>query len=286
MNMGDKTALVIQGGALKSIFTSGVLDAFMAANFNPFDMYIGVSGGSMCLSYYLSDQYKATYNIISSLFTDDKFISLKQLFAKEGYVNLAYLEKFAIKNYPLQIAAALEASRSHKVEIVATDMSTGEAVYISPTARTWLKALRASSTLPFLTKGYCQFGDKKLMDGGWSDPIPAERAVKNGAKNIVIIRTMPADLKLEWSYFGWFGGMWYKDNPGLSRRFSNDHKYYNDSIDYIKNNPDKVNIIQIAPEKLLATSSYSTTKHKIISDYRLGLDLGAQFVHNYRQDFE
>ena len=80
--------------------------------------------------------------------------------------------------------------------------------------------------------------------------------------------------------------MWYKDNPALSRRFSNDHLYYNDSLDYIENNPKKVNIIQIAPEKLLATSSYSTTKHKILSDYRLGLDLGTQFLHDHSHDFE
>lgn len=284
--MSKKTALVIQGGSLKSVFTSGVLDAFMTANFNPFDIYIGVSGGSMCLSYYLANQYRSTYNTIAGLFLDDKFISLKHLFANEGYVNLAYLERFAIKNHPLNISKALEVSKFRKIEIVATDMKTGKAVYITPTAKTWLKALRASSTLPFLTKGYCQFDKMKLMDGGWSDPIPIKRAVSHGATNIVIIRTMPAKQKLEWSYFGWFGGMWYKDNPALSRRFSNDHLYYNDSIDYIENNPKKVNIIQIAPEKLLATSSYSTTKHKILSDYRLGLDLGTQFLHDHSHDFE
>jgi predicted patatin/cPLA2 family phospholipase len=126
----------------------------------------------------------------------------------------------------------------------------------------------------------------KLMDGGWSDPIPVKRAVDLGAKKIVVIRTMPADIKLEWSYFGWFGGLWHKENPQLSRRFSEDHEYYNASIDYIASNPKNIDIVQIAPEKHLTTSSYSTTKHKINSDYRLGVDFGMQFLHSYNQGSE
>jgi len=284
--MKEKTALVIQGGALKSIFTSGVLDAFMAARFDPFDIYIGVSGGSMCLSYYLAKQFHATYHIISNIFMDSKFISLKHLFTAEGYVNLQYLETFAMTHYPLDLKAALKRAKQAHIEIVATNMKNGDPVYIRPEKHNWHKALRASSTLPFLTKGYCQFDGMKLMDGGWSDPIPVKRAVDLGAKKVIVIRTMPADLKLEWSYFGWFGGLWHKENPLLSRRFSEDHEYYNASIDYIANNPKNVDIIQIAPEKHLTTSSYSTSKHKIISDYRLGVDFGMQFLNTYNQDSE
>ena len=62
--MKGKTALLIQGGALKSIFTAGVLDAFIAARFDPFDIYIGVSGGSMCLSYYLTQDYKVIIRML------------------------------------------------------------------------------------------------------------------------------------------------------------------------------------------------------------------------------
>jgi len=284
--MKEKTALVIQGGALKSIFTSGVLDAFMAARFDPFDIYIGVSGGSMCLSYYLAKQFHLTYHIISTIFTDSKFISLKHLFTTEGYVNLQYLETYAMTHYPLDMKAALKRAKQAHVEIVATNMKNGDPVYIRPDKHNWHKALRASSTLPFLTKGYCQFDGMKLMDGGWSDPIPVKRAVDLGAKKIVVIRTMPADLKLEWSYFGWFGGLWHKENPQLSRRFSEDHEYYNASIDYIASNPKNIDIVQIAPEKHLTTSSYSTTKHKINSDYRLGVDFGMQFLHSYHQGSE
>ena len=283
--MSGLKALVIQGGSLRSIFTAGVLDSFIAAKFDPFDIYIGVSGGSMCMSYYLTQQYKATYDILSNIFSDPKFISLKQLFATEGYVNLQYLEEYAKKRNPLNLEKANEKANNGCVEVVATNMEDGEPVYIRPNLNTWHQAMRASSTLPFLTKGYCMFNDMKLMDGGWSDPIPVKRAVELGAEKIVVIRTLPAERKLDWSYFGWFGGIWHRDNPALSRRFSEDHVYYNDSIDYIAENPDKVEIIQIAPEENLATGSYNTSGSKINQDYRLGMHLGLDFLQNHGQTF-
>ena len=59
----SKIALVIEGGGFKSVFSAGVLDAFIINNFNPFDIYLGVSSGAMALSYYLGDQYKAYFSI-------------------------------------------------------------------------------------------------------------------------------------------------------------------------------------------------------------------------------
>ncbi len=282
----EKTALVIQGGSLRSVFTSGVLDSFMAADFNPFDIFIGVSGGSMCMSYYLANQYKATYEILHTIAADPNFINIRQLFATEGYVNLSYLESFAHNNMPLDLKKVNQMAMKHTIEVVATNMADGEPVYIRPSIEKWFTALRASSTLPFLTRGYCMYEGLRLMDGGWSDPIPVERAVHLGASKIVVIRTLPAFRKLEKSYFGWLGAIWHRDNPALSRRFSEDHVYYNQTIDYIAENPDNVEIVQIAPEKDLATGSYSTSQFKLNLDYRLGLDLGLQFVSEYRRDFE
>jgi len=283
--MSGKTALVVQGGSLRSVFTSGILDSFMASGFNPFDIYIGVSGGAMCMSYYIANQYRDTFQILSSIFSDEKFISLKQIFKTEGYVNLEYLQAYSLRHHPLILENAVANINNKLVEIVATNMADGEPVYLHPELNSWNKMMRASSTLPFLTKGYCMLNDLKLMDGGWSDPIPVKRAVDLGADKVVVIRTMPAAQKLEWSYFGWFGGFWHRNNPGLSKRFSEDHVYYNDSIDYIEENPKGAKIIQIAPEKELSTGSYSTSKPKLITDYRLGVDLGTQFLAKHKSEF-
>ena len=56
MKKQEKIALVIEGGGFKSVFSAGVLDAFLINKFQPFDIYIGVSSGAMCLSYYVANQ--------------------------------------------------------------------------------------------------------------------------------------------------------------------------------------------------------------------------------------
>lgn len=285
----EKKALVVQGGSLRSIFTSGVLDALMVRGFNPFDICIGVSGGSMCMSYYLSHQYRSTYDILSQIFKDDKFISLKNLFSSEGYINLSYLQRYAMTNHPLDFERIEANHADTEIEIVTTCMSSGDAFYIRPDRNNWLRALRASSTLPFLTKGYCEWEQegkdeaKRLMDGGWSDPIPVKRAIELGATKILVIRTHPADYRLDWSYLGWFGSYWHRKNPQLSRRFYNDHEYYNETIDFLMKDDHEVMIHQIAPKDHLATSSYSTNQTKIDADYRLGLDLANQFLIDHAE---
>ena len=63
-----KFGLVVQGGTLRSIFTAGVLDAFISLKYNPFRYAIGVSGGAMCMVYYLTKQYNSTYRINRMLY--------------------------------------------------------------------------------------------------------------------------------------------------------------------------------------------------------------------------
>ena len=61
MKKQEKIALVIEGGGFKSVFSAGVLDAFLINKFQPFDIYIGVSSGAMCLSYYVANPVSYTH---------------------------------------------------------------------------------------------------------------------------------------------------------------------------------------------------------------------------------
>ena len=278
--------LIVQGGSMRSVFSSGVLDAFNVLRFNPFDYYAGVSGGAMSLSYFLSGQFRTSFNILKELSTDNQFINIKNVFSEEGFVNLEYLENFTQKKYPLDIEEAYKRIKDKTFEIVATNMANGDPVYLQPTIEKWLLYLRASATLPFFSRGVCNVDGLQLMDGGWSDAIPVERAIKKGAKQLVVIRTLPADHKEDWSYFGIFGGFWHRNNPKLSKRFSDDHIYYNEIVEFLNKEHEGIDIYQIAPKKYLKTTSYSSTLEKIEEDYRLGLEMGMQFVAENRDIFE
>ena len=240
---------MIQGGALRSVFTAGVLDAFLSKDFNPFDICFGVSGGAVCLAYYLAKQPKDVGAVLKELSSDYKFINAFNSLSSEGYVNLQYLQEYSQANYPLNVDAVLAASEKRYVRIVATDFESGDPVYLAPTADNYLDCLQASSALPFVTRAKVEVDNKMLMDGGWSDPLPVKEAVKQNATKVVVIRTTPPEQKIGWSVLGIVGAIYHRNRPGLSNRFSYDHVYYNKCVDYANNPPGGISVQQISSKK-------------------------------------
>lgn len=281
----EKIALVLQGGALRTVFTSGVLDAFLAQKFFPFDIYIGVSAGTMCLSYYLGNQYNTTLEIIKNLVEDKEFINVFNAFKEEGIVNLSHLKQFTTNKYPIDYKTIYQFKKGKIIEFVATDIETGKPEYLEPTKENWNECLIASSTLPIYSKGQHELLGKKLMDGGWSDPIPVKRAIELGATKIIVIRTTPLNFRDKKSYIGMVSSVWYRDQIALKKCLLEEHLYFNSAVDFMKENHEGIEIFQIAPEKNLKSSAASSTKTKVIIDYRNGLDLGLQFLMKNKANF-
>jgi len=275
-------ALIIEGGGFKSVFSSGVLDAFIINNFNPFDIYIGVSSGAMALSYYLASQYKAYFSLSSKICLNDKFLSYKHALSEEGYMNLKYLTQYAIKTNPLDFDSIQKNIKNKKFYIVATDSDNGKAVYLTPTEKNIYKCLRATSSLPFFTKGISRINGLNLMDGAWSDPIPAKSAIDFGANNIIVIRPHPLGYKFDGlNYLGLIAGYWWHNNLKKSELFFREYNNYNKSVDFLVKKNLGVEISQICPDNVLKSTVLGTGKADLLEDYHSGLEKGLDFINNY-----
>lgn len=68
-----KLALVCEGGGQRGIFTAGVLDEFMRAGFNPFDLMLGTSAGAQNLSAYMCNQQGYARKVITRYTTSRQF---------------------------------------------------------------------------------------------------------------------------------------------------------------------------------------------------------------------
>ena len=126
----DKIALVIEGGGFKSVFTAGVLDAFLINQFNPFHIYIGVSSGAMALSYYISSQYKSYFELSKGVCANDEFLSYTHVLSEQGYMDLKFLTKYAKENNPLKLERIEKSTDNSEFYIVATNLDNGQAVYL------------------------------------------------------------------------------------------------------------------------------------------------------------
>jgi predicted patatin/cPLA2 family phospholipase len=66
----DKTALIIEGGGSRGVFSFGVIDTFIKNQFDPFNLYIGVSNGAVVLNWFLIKE--KDYNLEKMLFSANK----------------------------------------------------------------------------------------------------------------------------------------------------------------------------------------------------------------------
>ena len=280
MKKKETLALVIEGGGFKSVFTAGVLDAFSVNRFNPFDIYIGVSSGAMCLSYYLACQYKAYFSLSKNVSVDSKFLSYRHALSEEGYMDLDFLTKYAKQNNPLDFEKINESTENKQFYIVATNLENGKPVYLEPSPKNHYKCLKATSSLPFFTKGKCKVNGINLMDGAWSDAIPAKSASDFGANKIIVIRPHPLGYKLDGlSYLSLLAGYWWKSKPHVSDNFFKEKNNYNEAVDFLTKKHKNIKILQICPDNLLKSGVVGTSKEDLIRDYHCGFKKGIDFLN-------
>lgn len=271
--------LIIEGGGFKTAFSAGVLDALISTKYDPFKTIVGVSGGSVVMSYFLSKQYRYCINAIKILAKDNQFANFKRAFSEKGYLDIDYLATVASKEVPFDIDLAIKNSKKKNVFIVATDRKKGQPEYLKPIDKNWVQCVIASSTLPFATKGVHKLNGREYFDGGWSDPLPIKWAYKNGNRNVLIIRTKPDDFRVKQSWADYFGSKYFSSTPKLSETFELAFEKYNSALDFIDKPPKDLNIDQIAPKRFLKSGTYSYTKKTLMADYRYGLDKGISHLN-------
>lgn len=284
--MSEKHILVVEGGGFKTGFTSGMLDAFIVAGFDPFDSYIGVSGGAVATSYFLAKQYRYSLLSILNLAKDSNFLNYRRTFGEEGYMDIDMLAMVAKDRVPFDLDKVIDVKKRKAVQFVLTNRLTGEPTYVKPDASNWLDVVTASCTLPFVTKGKHIVDGVEYFDGGWSDAIPAKWAYENGATRITVLRTWPKEIHTKQSWADYFGSIYFKSIPGLQKAFDSSYEKYNDSIDFITNPPNNLIVDQLCPIKLLKSGTYSYSKKTIMSDYRYGLDIGLKYVDSFQKELK
>lgn len=272
-------ALICEGGGFKTAFTAGVLDAWISANYVPFDIFLGVSGGAVVMASYTVEQYKRGWELVSELQSDASLTSFSR-FVKGGYfLELDLIEYIWDRITPFDEERATELVQNKIVEFSCTNLHTGKPVFIRPEkGGDWKQYLRATSTLPVVSKCPLIIEEDALVDGAFSAPIPIQRAIDLGATDITIIRT---NLNSEiW------GTRWSKmmssyllknSFPAINDLMQKEDEIYKEISNLIEHPPQGVSIQTIVPEAM--QSKVLTAKSEALkNDYRAGLEQGLDFL--------
>ena len=180
-------ALVLEGGSLRCMFTSGVLDVFVEQGIEM--SYVnGVSAGSMCGLNYIARHVGRNLEINTHYLHDRRYISMKNMLKKRLIFNFDFL--FGELSHELVPFDYETFENSQQIfEAVATRCKTGKPEYFTKGKCSDIyKAVEASSSMPLLSRMVTLDG-KKYLDGGISMPIAYERPMELGYDKIVLVLT-------------------------------------------------------------------------------------------------
>ena len=273
--IGRNTGLVLEGGGMRGVFTSGVLDAFMKHELT-FPYVVAVSAGACNgLSYMSGQMRRARFANIDMLRKYD-YISLKSLLTQGSIFDPDILyERFPNEIVPFDYDAY---RRNPAVfEMVTTNCITGRAEYLSEKqdARRLTAIVKASSSLPYVAQ-ITEVDGVPMLDGGIVDSIPVVRAIDMGySPNVVILtrnrgfRSSEHDIKVPRLIYGEYPRL----RVALSRRV----EAYNRQLELVERMEDWGEIICIRPERPMEVDRICRDADKLERLYEEGFQQGERF---------
>ena len=267
-----KVCFVLEGGALRGLYTCGILDYLLEKKLN-IDCIIGVSAGALFGVNYFSKQKGRAIRYNRTYCNDKRYISLKSLILTGNIVN----KKFAYYKVTKELDPFDEITfeKTNKdFFAVATNLETGKPEYLKiekPIEQ--LEELRATSAMPLLSR-IIKVNGKKYLDGAVSDSIPVMKALDMGYEKIVVITTQPFDYKkkeLTEKEIKKFQKR-YKKYPNFINAAIDRPKKYNSTLDKMKKLEKEKKIFVIRPSEKIEINPIKKNIEDLDFVYNLGLN--------------
>lgn len=274
------TGLVLEGGGMRGVFTSGVLDAFMKHQLE-FPYVVAVSAGACNGMSYISRQpRRARYSNID-LLQKYGYISLKNLIVKGSIFDPSLLyERFPNDILPFDYDAY--GQNPAVFEMVCTNCQTGYAEYLTEKTdrRRMMAIVKASSSLPYAAQ-ITDVDGKPMLDGGIVDSIPVQRAIDTGhGFNVVVMtrnkgyRSTESDHKIP--------RFIYSDYPRLRVALSHRVEVYNRQLEMVERMEAWGEVVVIRPQRPMEVGRVCRDAVKLERLYEEGFHEGEQFCKKYQ----
>ena len=265
-----KKGLVLEGGAMRGMFTAGVLDVMMREKL-VFDGLIGVSAGAVFGCNYKSLQPGRTIRYNKKYCRDPRYAGIRSLL-KTGDI---YGEKFCYHEIPDRLDPFdTETFRNNPMEfyVVCTDVKTGKPVYHKCETGEGddLVWMRASASMPLVSR-IVEVDGYFLSDGGTADSIPLKYFQSIGYERNVVVLTQPENFQKKSNRFLPLMQMKMKKYPEFINAVRDRHTRYNETLEYIRQEEKKGNIFVVRPPKKLEVHSVEHSSDRLENVYRLGL---------------
>ena len=262
-----KTGLVLEGGAMRGMYTAGVLDVFME-NGITFDGVIGVSAGAIAGCSFVSGQIGRTIRYNKKYCRDKRMMSFYSLFTTGDLVGTKFCYHDIPKHLdPFDNEAFMNSSTDFYV--TCTNLISGKPEYIHlHDLEAQIDYMRASASMPYVSHIVEQDG-KKLLDGGCSDSIPIRKFMEMGFQKNVVVLTRPADYRKS-SEKTALAPLFYHKYPNFIQTLKNHATSYNHTVEDILKLEQEGKIFVIRPKTPLEIGRMSHDPDEIQNAYQRG----------------
>lgn len=262
-----KTSLVLEGGAMRGMYTAGVLDVFLE-NGICFDGLLTVSAGAIAGCSFISRQTGRTIRYNLNYCRDKRRMSLYSLLTTGDLVG----DQFCYHEIPEKLDPfdhdTFRASGT-AFYVTCTNLETGEAEYILlRDMRREVDYMRASASMPYVSR-IVEIEGKKLLDGGCSDSIPIRRAMEMGYEKNVVVLTRPADYRKKPEKIS-LAPVFYRKYPKFVRTLRRRGECYNRSVEDVQQLEREGKIFVIRPKTPLEIGRMSSDPDQIYRAYLRG----------------
>lgn len=263
-----KIGLVLEGGAMRGMYTAGVLDTFLDKDFWV-DGIISVSAGALFGVNYPSRQKERAIRYNKKFISDKRYISFKSLVRTGNIVN----KDFAFYEVPFKYDVFDNKTfKESDIDfyVAVTNLQTAQAEYvklIDPLAQ--MEVLRATSAMPYVSRPV-EIDGIPYLDGAIADSIPVEQMQKLGYDKIIVILTRTLDYRKS-KPMTWIAKWFYRRYPHFADAVNQRYAMYNQQVENVIKLAEKGDIFVIRPSVDLKIKRIEKDPNKLQAMYELGI---------------
>ncbi len=264
-----KKGLIMEGGAMRGMFTAGVIDVMMEHGI-VFDGAVGVSAGAAFGCNYKSKQIGRVIRY-NTRFSRDKRYGGFRVLLKEGNF---YSKQFCYEEVPMVYDVFdFDTYESNPMEfyVVATDVETGKAEYHKLADRHdhGFEWIRASASMPLVSQ-MVEIDGRKFLDAALADSIPVRQFEAMGYDRNVVILTQPLGFRKKPDSLLPVMKWYYRKFPRLVEAMAARHEQYNATLDHIARRERAGELLVIRPLEKLPISRTEKDPDKLRQVYEIG----------------
>lgn len=280
-----KKGLVLEGGAMRGLFTAGVLDVLMEHDIWP-DGVIGVSAGAAFGCNMKSKQPGRALRYNKNLVNDWRYSSLRSLLTTGDYFGGDYAYHYVPRHIDY---FDVDTFSKNPMEfwVVCTNVDTGKAEYKRLTEIDYdsLEYIRASASMPIAARIVTVDG-KKMLDGGIADSIPLRFFQQQGYEKNLVILTQPAGYVKKRSPLMPLMRMWLRRHPRIVQALEDRPAMYNAELDYVKEEESKGKALVLRPRNKLTIGHISHNPDDMQMTYDQGREVALEHLEEIKAFFQ